>query len=687
LSDYFLTVKRNPEKFYDKYVKEKASNKLNGSDIKTEISGNNISFDVDDERRSLRITVRCSTANSHKATSLIIKEFELILSKFEEDFASVGFRVYYVLPKIMKLGNDDAKLESYEFGAYIPRLIPLLAGNNIYSEPETFARELIQNSIDAIKVREKRESEDIRELRTIDLEIQEGSDDFPGYFKITDEGTGMNRYVLERYLTTIGRSFYTSSDYKNLRVNYSPISQFGIGFLSCFMLGKHVEVNTTYFENTSETFSLDIPNYDGCYFIESKKTDKFFPGSRIKIWENMDLRRFESHKFEAKRIIDYIKKVILDIPFDIFLENELLIPKYSFRKNLKCSTKINKLLFFIPIAPNPTENGETIIQELFDETKVNEVEHGIYFYKQDTELYDEQKNIVMNNGILIRYSQIFDELHDISPYLDIAFNLPSHALELTVSRDQLIHIKGFDFSLIKQPLTERINKYLESEEVKSLEYAIWIMLDRNNYDLSKISLRINGKMLVVEYAQHNLIDEINSLSDLYNVIDSLVLENNGIKHDNKHAYRISSDSYLHNVIFDFDYSFNPLMENDVDLNNEESIENFFNLIQKRILFNESFDILEYMRDINDNSQVLKSKDRFLSKVKFITGQLTTIIYAKYTYIELMKRYKYSNMSTKISIINLACFKIELSILFTYNELINGIEIPINKIIDKFYKLR
>ena len=48
-------------------------------------------------------------------------------------------------------------LDNYNFEAYIPTLIPLLTGDNIYSSKVVFARELIQNSIDAISVREAKE--------------------------------------------------------------------------------------------------------------------------------------------------------------------------------------------------------------------------------------------------------------------------------------------------------------------------------------------------------------------------------------------------------------------------------------------------------------------------------------------------------------------------------------------------
>jgi 3',5'-cyclic AMP phosphodiesterase CpdA len=678
LSDFFLTVKRNPIGFYNKYIKEKASYILNESDIKAEISGNTISFVVDVEHRSLRITVQCFTANSHKAMSLIVKEFELILSKFEEDFASIGFRVYYVLPKIMKSGADDDKLESYEFGAYIPRLIPLLAGNNIYSEPEAFTRELIQNSIDAIKVRAKREGKEISELGKIKLEINKGTDTTPGYFRISDEGTGMNRYVLERYLTTIGRSFYTSSDFDKLNVEYSPISQFGIGFLSCFMLGKHVEVRTTHYDNTGEVFSLDIPNYDGCFFIESKKEGEHKTGSCITVWENMELRESSGYMFDIKRIKEYIKAVILDIPFDITNNDHLFVRKYKLRNELEKSTKINKLMFFIPLESYPDESGKTIVQKSPDETTNNYSEHGIYFYKRDNELFSEPKRTVMNNGILVRDSrtvdeELFDEgLYYINPYLDVAFNLPSHSLELDVSRDKIKSLKGFDKTFIEKLLTKKISKYLENDEAKSLKYTIWCLMDFESHDLSHINVIMKNKILIIKYGNHKLSDEVKYFSDIMGRFDECVFAKGNTASDQTKDLITFQERYQRHYRYDFE---ELLMRYSTEMFRENSNEEIFDHLQNRMLFHNFYTHSKY-----DANELTKQTKKFPSN-KHITDcigfWLLEIMGSRHSNKRFTNRFKSEFSLDKQSIVVLAGLKFMLSMLLSYEELEKGIEIPLD----------
>jgi predicted transcriptional regulator with HTH domain len=343
----------------------------------------------------------------------------------------------------------------------------------------------------------------------IELEIKEDDKSGLKYFKITDQGTGMNRYVLERYLTTIGRSFYTSSDFTELGIAYSPISKFGIGFLSCFMLGKQVRVYTTHHDDPNTTFYLDIPNYDGCFFIEIKKNEeKAVSGSSITVWENSELKGKEE-KFDIKKIRSYIKNIICNIPFDITLNKRKFIPKFNYYNNLRNETKKYEILFFIPLMSDSVvsdmdANNKILIDNGIDRHS----EHGIYFSKKDKSLYDIPNSIVMNNGILVSQSNLKTEARGIHSYLDIAFNFPSYALELEVSRDKLKFLNNFDPSNLRNLLKTIIRKYLKSDSAKKLEYIFWCLLDRSMFKLSEINISITGNILNVKIEEHSPIEEL-----------------------------------------------------------------------------------------------------------------------------------------------------------------------------------
>lgn len=302
LTELYLSLSLHSEEFYDLKIKLKSDIEFKEKDVQPNIKNKAIVIDSNEERRAIEVSVECMEATAHKVVSLILNEYEMILNDFDKYFIGQGFRLYYINPQIRKFNGQQ--LESYTFNAYIPKLIPLLAGESIYSTAEVFARELIQNSIDAIHMRPVN-SEEGKINITLDYDAvrQEQT------FEITDNGCGMNKYILERYFTTIGRSFYKSDDFdkaqEELGTNYAPISQFGIGFLSCFLVGKRIEVDTKYrkAENDSESqgWFLDVPNFDGCFFIETKNKENV--GTHIKIYEDK-----EKNKFDAKKIYEYIKR-------------------------------------------------------------------------------------------------------------------------------------------------------------------------------------------------------------------------------------------------------------------------------------------------------------------------------------------------------------------------------------------
>jgi len=682
LSEFFLTIKKRPSEFYRNHIKEKTNYKLDGNDndIITAISGNTIKFEVNEEHRALEITVKCSTANSHKIVSLIIKEFELILSRFEEDFALAGFKVYYTLPKLTKADIADEKLESYEFAAYIPQLIPLLAGRNIYSEPEAFTRELIQNSIDAVKVREKHEENEIIANTKIELEIEEDSSKEQKYFKITDHGTGMSRYVLERYLTTIGRSFYTSADFKKLEIKYSPISQFGIGFLSCFMLGKQIEVYTTYHDNLNESFFLDIPNFDGCFFIETKNEKKDSPGSSITIWENRDLIE-TPEKFNKEKIEKYIRRNICNIPFDITLNNEMFIPKFNYYNKLKKETEKANLLFFIPLASDPDDSGNVLV----DEKITDHSEHGIYFFKEDKSLYTISKNIIMNNGILVSRSHISEkEMREIHPYLDAVFNFPSYALTLDVSRDGMKKLNGFMPLEYKKFLQIKIRNYLKTNSAKNIEYILWCFLDHNKYKPSKINISCTSKTLNVIMDKYSPTQEFEEFCKMIRKIDKLIEKSVEIRRKNypnhlefrnlfhgfmNNHYEISIRN-IYRYFDEYSGSYN------MDYFKEERILNFQDrFIQYIISKQDEEDNIIALKGYRNLAEYLTNEPS-----KFISSLILSNNNEYFRRVSMTKSIK-NNIEDSIYIratLMMSILKIFLSTNYSYSDLIKGFSIPFDE---------
>ncbi|MFT5327382.1 MAG: molecular chaperone HtpG [Planctomycetaceae bacterium] len=124
-------------------------------------------------------------------------------------------------------------------------LIKLLAGH-LYSEKKVFIRELVQNAHDAIQRRAH--AEDGFSAGTSGrIDIISSLAEEPYHVIFRDNGTGMSKADLEDYLSSIGTSG-TRAARENDHVP-DVIGQFGIGFLSGFVVASRIEVRTRHFKD------------------------------------------------------------------------------------------------------------------------------------------------------------------------------------------------------------------------------------------------------------------------------------------------------------------------------------------------------------------------------------------------------------------------------------------------------
>ena len=119
--------------------------------------------------------------------------------------------------------------------------LKLFTGNRLYADKRTFLRELIQNAIDACHLRKMLEPDYVPEIAFAfkeDISI----------VTIRDNGIGMDRQWLEKYFLKIGISFYQSDEIRRInrdaRIDFNFISQFGIGFLSSFLVADKIVIRT-----------------------------------------------------------------------------------------------------------------------------------------------------------------------------------------------------------------------------------------------------------------------------------------------------------------------------------------------------------------------------------------------------------------------------------------------------------
>ncbi|MHC5540002.1 HSP90 family protein, partial [Singulisphaera rosea] len=125
---------------------------------------------------------------------------------------------------------------SHRFQINLRGIIDLLS-NHLYSRPEVFVRELMQNGVDAITARQRITPGHAGEI-TMAVTAPRGK---PPTLEVTDNGIGLTEEEIHRFLATIGE---TSKRGVDGRREADFLGQFGIGLLSCFVVSEEIVVIT-----------------------------------------------------------------------------------------------------------------------------------------------------------------------------------------------------------------------------------------------------------------------------------------------------------------------------------------------------------------------------------------------------------------------------------------------------------
>lgn len=197
----------------------------------------------------------------------------------------------FILPGKIK---RNIKSEGYVSGQYRlsldqDKILELLIGKDLYSDPSVFVRELIQNAIDAVRTREQLDRNLPSEWKgQINIRCWMDQEGYH-WFRIEDNGIGMTEDVIMNYFLKIGSSYYSSDTFTKSKLqcnadpDYMPISRFGIGILSCFMgddQTNQVEISTKHFREGNiyyPALRLSMHGINGYYYL-SNKDKKHMPG-------------------------------------------------------------------------------------------------------------------------------------------------------------------------------------------------------------------------------------------------------------------------------------------------------------------------------------------------------------------------------------------------------------------------
>jgi hypothetical protein len=191
----------------------------------------------------------------------------------------------FVLPD--GISRENIRSNGYRFGEYRfvldqTQVLSLFTGEKLYKDHHVFVRELLQNAIDTSRYREF--AERVRGSANFKAEPIRVSEwrDAEGclWIRIDDFGMGMDEEIIRGHLLRVGSSYYRSAKFRAEMIrarkdgapDFVPISQFGIGLLSCFIMADRVEIGTRCMScdgQVADPLRLSVHGLHGFYSLQT----------------------------------------------------------------------------------------------------------------------------------------------------------------------------------------------------------------------------------------------------------------------------------------------------------------------------------------------------------------------------------------------------------------------------------
>lgn len=197
-------------------------------------------------------------------------------------------------------------MEEFRFKVNLGGMIEILS-DHLYSSPDVYIRELLQNGVDAIVAREKEDEQyKLNKKGHIKIKIQEGKN-----LTFEDNGLGLTEEEIHQFLAIIGQS--SKRDIESGKILSEFIGRFGIGLLSYFMVSNRICIQTRSVK--SETGYEWVGNPDGTYTL--KEIEKIEPGTRIYLETKEGCEVY----FTSKKVEALLLHYGLILPYPIFLDD------------------------------------------------------------------------------------------------------------------------------------------------------------------------------------------------------------------------------------------------------------------------------------------------------------------------------------------------------------------------------
>lgn len=308
-----LDPERTPKVIYE-YVNPKDPQSIIEWQKHRSIIGHSINH------RKVLFEAECSSPEVERA----LKEFMdwIELERQETIKLLAGYQDEVSKKYFLNLNEPLAKDRIRSDGSYISndlkfeidylRVMDLLMGQRLYKNPIVALRELLQNSIDAIKIRQglfTGKNETFTPI--IKIALNEST------LSVSDNGVGMNLDIFRNYFLQVGKSFYNSPTFYGRFSDIDVTSEFGIGILSTFMVAHSLIIESRREPENSltppEPIHFEIPTAFS-YTIQRKST-------RTEVGTVITLQLKVDNPFKSQSLVDILEQIIPVPPYPIEVQD------------------------------------------------------------------------------------------------------------------------------------------------------------------------------------------------------------------------------------------------------------------------------------------------------------------------------------------------------------------------------
>lgn len=399
-------------------------------------------------------------------------------------------------PILYKVDNDGSYIYTdVQFDFDYKKILNILMGTYIYSSSEIFLREVLQNAYDACNTRKALEKK--YNKSSIVSEIKIAFDSENKIFSVTDNGIGMSEEDIVNYVVKIGRSYYESKQFFSEQLEYNPISHFGIGMLSCFMVSDEIQIESlkysTKFQNT-KAVNIKLKINDS--FIESYPAvfDNF--GTKI----SLKIRNDFAENLSFNKIVEMIENSMSyqSIPIEVKCdENTLKLEKSSvtLKKELEGITGIQVIEIITDLVEGYIVLYNYQHQALFNDSKLCQQEFKIISNDRNNNLKPDWVRFMgYNLNIKKKYLTLNtsrEKVVENDNFRDIKFIIEKHIIEYYKSKPQDLYPFLVDGRTNALSNIKQVNEFLANVMSISVYY---------NDKYSQVSLRyllefLNGKRI------------------------------------------------------------------------------------------------------------------------------------------------------------------------------------------------